>query len=146
MAIFRWPSSWDPFAGLRGLQRDLERIVGSAFGEGRRVGGGAYPPINVLSSENEIIVQCEVAGVKREDIDLSITGETLVIKGSKKPCADEETVRFHTQERGCGDFSRTIVLPDKVDAEKIEASLEAGILTIRLPKSEAAKPKRITVK
>ena len=144
--LFRWPSGLDPLASLRYMQRELERMMGRGlFGETQRIGGGVYPPVNVLDGEDDIVVQCELAGVRREDLDLSITGETLVIKGLKRASDDEERVRYQRRECGSGEFSRTVVLPDKVDADRTEAKLEAGILTIRLPKSEAARSKQIKV-
>jgi HSP20 family protein len=146
MAIFRWPSGWDPWVGLRVMQRELERLAGrGSLGEGRNIGGGVYPPVNVLNGPKDILVECDMAGVPREDVDLSITAETLVIKGVKKPPAEEDAVRYQRRERGCGDFNRTIVLPDRVDTERISASLTDGILTVRLPKSQAGTPRRIQV-
>ena len=146
MAIFRWPTNWGPFSGLRAMQRELERLMGaSPFGESQRVGGGSYPAVNVLNGSEDMVVQAELAGVERDDVELSITGETLVIKGTKRLPENDEKLRYQRHECGAGDFSRTIVLPDKVDVERVEASLAAGILTIRLPKSEAAKPRQIRV-
>ena len=145
MAVFRWPNSLDPWSGLRQMQRELERLMGRAASDSRSIGGGIYPPVNVLNGSDDLIVQCEVAGVSKDDLDISITGDTLVIRGRKLPSADEQNVRFQRRERGSGDFSRTIVLPDKVDADRVEANLKDGILTIRLSKSEAAKPKQIRV-
>ncbi|MBN1554794.1 MAG: Hsp20/alpha crystallin family protein [Phycisphaerae bacterium] len=146
--LFRWPGNWDPFAGLRVMQRELERLSGrGGFGEGRNIGGGVYPPLNVYNGPTELVVECEVPGVKREDIDLSITGETLVVKGVKHPAGEsDEEIRYQRCERGSGEFSRTVVLPDKVEPEGISASLVDGILTVRLPKSQAAMPKKINVK
>jgi len=148
MAIFRWPTNWlDPFGGLRHLQREMERLVGNtALGAAERISGGSYPAINVLNGPNEMIVQCELAGVARDDVELTITGETLIIKGNKKPPAGEDTLRFQRRERGVGEFRRTIVLPDKVDAGRVEADLADGVLTVKLPKSEAAKPRQIPVR
>jgi len=129
------------------MQREMDRLMGRGlFGDSRRVGGGTFPPVNVLNGPNDILVQCELAGVKREDLDLSITGETLVIKGSKNLLAEGEKVRYHRRERGFGDFNRTIVLPDKIDPDGVKAELRAGILSIRLPKSEAARPRQVEVK
>ena len=145
MAIFRWPNNFDPLSGLRQMQRELERLMGHGALEGQRVGGGVYPPVNVLNGADDLVVQCEVPGVKKEELELSMTGETLVIKGAMRPFADEETVTYQRRERGAGDFSRTIVLPDKVDADRVSATMDNGILTIRIPKSEAAKPKQIRV-
>ena len=145
MALFRWSEDWDPFVGLRSMQRELERVLNRSSIAGHGIGGGVYPPVNVYNGENEIVVECEMPGVAKDSIDLSITGETLVIKGTKHMHADENSVRYHRRECGTGDFSRTIVLPDKIDAQKIEASMDQGILTVRIPKSEAAKPTHIKV-
>lgn len=148
MARMMIPSRWDPFSGIRAIQRELERFVGSGgLGEAQSLDAGIYPPINVWVSANEIMVECELAGVKREDIDLSITGETLVIKGSRKaPVDEDQKVRYHRNERFYGEFTRTIVLPEAVDADKIAAAMSDGILTIRLPKAESAMPRKINVK
>ncbi len=144
MAIFRWPVGFDPLAGFRQMHRDLERLMGRST-DGQGVGGGVYPPVNVFNGPDDILVQCEIPGIRREDLEISITGETLAVKGVKQPPADEAKVTYQRRERGAGDFSRTIVLPDKVEADRVEASLTHGVLTIRLPKSEQAKPKQIRV-
>ena len=146
MAIFRWPDNWDPFAGLRVMHREIERLTGRQDDAGRGIGGGSYPSVNVLSSNDEMVIECELPGVKRDDIDLSIAGETIVIKGSKKCACETDDIEYHRRERGSGDFSRTVVLPEKVDADKISATMAEGILTIHLPKSEAAMLKKIKVK
>lgn len=146
MATFRWPTGWDPILGLRYMQREIERLTGvNIFGE-RGIGGGSYPPVNVYNGPDEIIVECELAGVKKEDLDIAITGDTLQIKGVKHGPPDEDKLRFQRKERGEGEFNKTIVLPDKIDAAGIDARLADGILTVRLPKSEAAKPKKVQVK
>ena len=146
MAIFRWDGNFDPLAGLRYVQRELERLGRPWQLESRRIGGGAYPPVNVYSSEREILVQCELAGVEPREVEVTITGETLSIRGVKPAVAETEGRNFIRRERGQGRFTRTIVLPDAVDAEKIDANLKDGVLTVRLPKSVAAEAKRIEVK
>ncbi|MCE5327070.1 MAG: Hsp20/alpha crystallin family protein [Planctomycetaceae bacterium] len=145
MAIFRFPGAFDPFNSFRYMQRELDRLFGKGMALAQQIGGGVYPPVNVYNGRDDMIVECEMSGVKREDIDISITGETLVIKGVKKAPTEDE-VAYQRCERGSGDFSRTIVLPDRVDADKVDASLVNGLLTVRLPKSEAARPKQISVK
>ena len=127
------------------MHREIERLTGRQNGAGRGIGGGSYPSVNVLSSSDEIVVECEFPGVKRDDIDLSIAGETVVIKGSKKCECETDGIQYHRRERGSGDFSRTVVLPEKIDADRISASMTDGILTIRLPKSEAAMLKKIKI-
>lgn len=146
MAIFRWGMNFDPFSGLRHVQQELERLHSSLFGESRRIGGGPYPPVNVYESGDEILVQCEVAGVDPKDLDVSITGETLTVKGTKRPLPDAEELNFIRRERGAGEFTRTVVLPDAVEVEKIDARLDNGIMTVRLPKAEAGKPRQIEIK
>lgn len=142
MATFRWPGGLGSLAGLRFMQRELDRLMGRGAMDGRRV-GGVYPPVNVLNGETDLLVQCEVPGIAKDDLDLSITGETLVVRGTKS--ITEEEVRYQVRERGGGEFSRTVVLPDRVDADRVEASLRDGILTVRLPKSESARPRQIPV-
>lgn len=144
MITYRWPLGLDPFAGLRFMQRELERLAGPQ--DGRSVGGSSYPAVNIFNGPDDIIVECELAGVKKESLDVSITGETLAIKGTKQAPAGEDKFEFHRKERGVGDFSRTIVLPEPVEPSRIDASLANGILTVRLPKSESARPRQIKVK
>lgn len=142
-----FPGKWDPFNGIRAMQRELERFAGRGlFGEAQSLDAGVYPPINVWTSPDEIVVECELAGVNRDDVDLSITGETLVIKGFRQPCVvEEEEVRFHRNERFYGEFARTVVLPEAVNADKISAKMSDGILVISLPKAESAVPRKINV-
>jgi HSP20 family protein len=146
MAIFAWPSGFgSPWSSLRYMQREMERLLGGRWFEDDRFAGG-YPPVNVLSGPDETVVQCELAGVRRDDLEINITGDTLEIKGTKRPPAEEAELTYRLRERGAGDFVRTVVLPDGADAERVEAALKDGILTVRIPKAEAAKPKEITVK
>lgn len=147
MALFRWGVNVDPFAGLRFLQRELDRLVDLPgwFSDSQAVGGGNYPPVNVYNGQSEIIVLAELPGVQTKDLELSITAETLVLKGQKAATIGEDEVRYHRRERGSGQFNRTIILPDKVDADKVSAKLANGVLTITLPKSEWARPKQIAV-
>jgi HSP20 family protein len=146
MAIFRFGSTVDPFVGVRAIQRELERqrLNWPWSGESRRVGGGAYPPVNVYDSAAEILVEFEVAGVDAKDLDVSITGETLTLKGVKH-AMNEDGARAIRRERGSGEFTRTVVLPDIVDGEKIQANLRDGVLRITLPKSAAAQPRQIPI-
>lgn len=146
MGIFRWGTHFDPFAHLRHLQREMEGISWPWTAGTRRVGGGAYPPVNVYEADEEVLVQCEVPGIDPSSLDVSITGETLTIKGAKPPPANEEQLRFIRRERGSGEFTRTIILPDEVDADKVEADLRDGIMAIRLPKRAAGKPRQVEIK
>lgn len=147
MPIFRWGTNFDPLVGFRVLQRELDRLLEwpRNIGESQRVGGGNYPPVNIYNGDAELVVQAELAGVDPADLDISITGETLVIRGTKKSSADEAAVQFQRRERGSGEFSRTIILPDRVEADKVAAKMVNGVLFITLPKSEAARPRQVSV-
>ncbi|MCG3180192.1 MAG: Spore protein SP21 [Phycisphaerae bacterium] len=142
MPLFDWGG--DPWAPLKEMQRELGRLLGRGGGESQLVGGGSYPPVSIYDGEDRMIVLAEVPGVPLSALDLSITDDTLVIKGSK-PAPEAARESYHRRERGSGDFSRTVVLPDSVNAEKIKAQLAHGILRIELPKSEASRPRKIDV-
>ncbi len=138
MTTFRWPGGLDPFVGLRGLQRELERYLNLPTSEG-------YPPVNVYDTDEAFVVQATIPGVGTSELDLSITGDTLVIKGVKPPLPDIPDDRYVRRERGHGNFNRTVVLPDGVDPEKVTAKCADGILTIHLPKSVQARSHKIAV-
>lgn len=102
--------------------------------------------IDVYQTENDIVIKSTIAGVKPEDLDVAINNDMVTIKGERK---NEETVtndNYYYQECYWGGFSRSVVLPVEVVAEKVEASLKNGILTIRLPKADTTKVKRIQVR
>lgn len=92
------------------------------------------------------VVTAELPGLKLEDIEISVTGDTLTLKGDYAQPEKDEDIRYHRQERRYGKFSRSLQLPFNVDAEKVEASYKNGVLKISLPQSEADKPKKIQIK
>jgi HSP20 family protein len=103
-----------------------------------------FPAVNVWQSESEVFAEAEIPGVKGEDLDISVVGNELTVKGTRQPMADEQAA-FHRRERGVGAFARVIRLPVDVDPDKVQASLRDGVLTVTLPKAEAAKPRRISI-
>jgi HSP20 family protein len=103
-----------------------------------------FPAVNVWQSEDEVFAEAEIPGVKAENLDISVVGNELTIKGTRQPAAEQEAA-FHRRERGTGSFARVIRLPVDVDPEKVQAALRDGVLTLTLPKAEAAKPRRINV-
>jgi HSP20 family protein len=148
MPLLRWETNVDPFASFQWLRREFDRAFDPLrlFGDARRIGGGVFPNINIYNGNSDIVVLAEVPGVRQEDMDVSITGDTLTIKGRKTSGIDnEEKIRFERRERGSGEFTRVVILPDRVAGNNMSAKLKDGILTVTLPKSEAAKPKQITV-
>jgi HSP20 family protein len=138
MTTFRWPAGLDQFTGLRSLQRELERFLNVPSSEG-------YPPVNVYDTDEALVVEAFVPGVGTSEMDLSITGDTLVIKGNKPALPDVPDDHYLRRERGHGNFNRTVVLPDGVDPNNVSAKYNSGILTITLPKSAQARSHKIAV-
>ena len=127
-ALARELFGWDPM-GVTGGQT-------SAF----------IPVFEVAETNNEYVVRADVPGVKEGDIDVSLHGNVLTISGTRQSQERREGETFYIQERQYGSFSRAFVLPDECDAEKVEAALKEGVLTVNVPKREQAKPRRIALK
>jgi HSP20 family protein len=123
------------------LFNDLTRSVPFAAG---LMPTRAFPPANMWETDHELYVEAELPGVQESDLEILVVGNELTIKGNRQQpqCADSV---FHRRERATGPFSRTVRLPVDVDAGKVEASLRSGVLEIKLPKAEAAKPRKIKV-
>lgn len=135
-------SLWEPFGEIGRFQRDMERSFA-----GLRPGGRAEfsPAVDVHEDKESIVVRAELPGVKREEIDVSVDGNVLTLKGERKFEKEEEGKRYHRVERAYGSFVRFFQLPTTVDSEKIEAKLADGILTLRIPKKDLVKARKINV-
>jgi HSP20 family protein len=110
-----------------------------------RLTGGIFP-VDVFETDDEVVVKATAPGMKAEDINISVTGDTLTIRGEVEEELEQEGVQYYVRERRSGSFSRSISLPTLVNADKSKAEFENGILTLSLPKVEEVKPKTITVK
>ena len=143
---YRIPTVW---RDMDRLQREMNRLF-EDYSPMRLRTAPSYPALNVWSNEEGLLVTAEVPGVSQQDIEVNVIGETLTLSGARKP--DElpeglkEGARYHRQERGYGKFSRTLQLPFPVTVEKIEANFKNGVLSIRLPRAEEDKPRKIAVK
>lgn len=136
-----------PFYELDRMQRQMDRVLG-AFGsqsEGR-VSAGVFPPINLSEDQESYFVRAELPGIQADKLDIQATGNSLSLSGERKIAEEGNGVRYHRREREGGTFSRVITLPGDIDAEKVDAELANGILTIKIAKAEAAKPKQITIR
>ncbi|MCS7248008.1 MAG: Hsp20/alpha crystallin family protein [Anaerolineales bacterium] len=138
---YRAPSIWQE---VERLQREMNRLLES-FQPRRVQPAPSFPAMNLWVSDEGIVVTAEVPGIKPEDIDVSVVNDLLTISGERLPEQVGEEVRYHRRERGCGKFARSIQLPFAVDANKVEASFENGVITINLPRKEEEKPKKIKV-
>jgi len=126
------------------MQRQMERMA-RAFSSSHYEPAG-YPAVNIWTKEDELVVTAELPGLTPEGIDLSVLGDTFTISGSRKEEELPENAQYHRNECVSGDFSRTIRLPFVVDAEKVEAVYEKGVLKVTLVRAESDKPHKINVK
>ena len=137
----------DPFRELMSLRSVMDRMFDNAFfgepSEWRSLTGDLA--LDVAENEEEFLVKASLPGINPDDLDITFSGKTLTIKGEYKAEEEKEDVHYHLRERRYGSFSRSLSLPTPIDADEIEAKYEAGVLTLHLPKTEEAKPKRIAV-
>jgi HSP20 family protein len=136
---FRFPDIWNEMGRLH---NELNRVFGPADG----AGVAAAPAVNVWDDEQNVYAQADLPGIAPENLEIFVTeGNQLTIQGERSVTQPANAV-WHRQERGFGKFARQVTLPSLVDADKVEAKYENGVLYLTLPKSEAAKPRKITVK
>ncbi|MCX7824670.1 MAG: Hsp20/alpha crystallin family protein [Verrucomicrobiae bacterium] len=153
MAIMKWTRpTWDPFRAMEELQEEMNRLFSSSLARfpetgTRRVADTFWtPPMDIYETKDELVVQCEVPGLKQEDINVTVHDDTLVVEGERKQSSEVKEENYYRMERWTGKFYRAIDLPHTVDSEKIRATYESGVLKVVLPKKPEAKPKQIQVK
>lgn len=134
----------DPFATLAAVQRAMESVMGADWLGTRTAGGGAYPPVSIFNDGEDFVVVAELPGVRKEDLDVQVRGDTLRIKG-KKTVAYEDESSVHRRERAAGEFDRTVTLPAQLDAAKVGAEYRDGVLTVRLPRAESERPRSVSI-
>lgn len=139
---FRRPSIWQD---MDQLQREMNRLF-DATNKGHVFNSPSYPAINIWTNEDGQHISAEMPGVHPDNIDIDVTGDALSISGERKPDEVAKEAHYHRRERSYGSFSRTIQLPFMVDTSKVEANFKNGVLMISLPRAEADKPKKITIK
>jgi HSP20 family protein len=145
MALLRFDADVDPVGALLGLQDELERFMRNpAFGTGLW-GSGAYPPVNIFDSPDGAVVVAEIPGVEAAKISVLGKGRTLTISGERDFKPNGDGLGYHRRELNEGKFSRSMQLPEDYDVSRAEARYEAGLLIVRVPRAEHAKPRQITV-
>ena len=150
MALIRWrPKELDPLKELLEFHKEVSSIFDTSFGDlpDRLFQEGTWlPNLDISEDKNNFIVKVDLPGLKQEDIDISVSGNILTIKGERKKEEESKDKNYYRRERFYGIFSRSISLPNYVDTNKIEASYKDGVLEVLIPKTEVAKPKQIKVK
>ena len=139
---FQRPSIWQE---MDQLQREMNSLF-NASSKGRVFNSPSYPAVNIWTNDDGQLISAEMPGIHPDDIDIDVTGDALSISGERKPDEVAKDANYHRRERSYGSFSRAIQLPFMVDTNKVEASFKNGILMISLPRAEADRPKKITIK
>lgn len=138
---------WDPFRDLAGLQDRMNRLFSDTLTRtGGEDGAGAWlPPVDIYEDGESLVLQAEVPGVRKEDLDIRVENNVLTLSGERKQEKETTEEQYHRVERSYGRFVRSFTLPVGIDTEKTKAEVHDGLLTLTLPKAEEAKPKRIKV-
>lgn len=145
-----WPSlrgtswSWDPWSELRRLQRSVSRLD-RLFEGGSPSRSAGFPALNVWRGADGVLVTAELPGIDPKALDISVRGSTLVLRGSRQPDELKEGEGYHRRERGHGEFIRSLELPNRINAGKVEARYANGILRLSLPYAEEDKPRQVKV-
>ncbi len=143
--MIKYPANLPGAATIGTLQKEVNQLLENSFRKVPFLGTGVNLLIDVLETAEMVTVSAEIPGVDPKDVDISITGKTLTIKGEKKVEKEEKGKQYHLIERGYGKFVRTVNIPSLVEAEKAKAEYKNGILKITIPKSEEAKAKQIPI-
>lgn len=138
------------FSEIESLQREMNRLFDfsltrNPWGESTLLGSQWSPAVDIYDSKDNLLVKADLPGLSKEEIDVSVDHDTLIIKGEKKKESEVKEENYFKTERFYGSFYRTIRLPSDVNSEKVEAKYQDGVLTLVLPKKEEAKPKQITI-
>jgi HSP20 family protein len=138
---------WDPFREFSTLQDRMNRLFRDSYGEGQDAltTTSFAPAVDVYEDEHNITLKIEVPGIDEKDIDVRVENNTLTVHGERKFEKEEKEENFRRVERQYGNFTRTFTLPATVDAEKVTANYDKGVLKIQLSKKAEAKPKQIKV-
>ena len=141
---------WDPFNDLISLQDAMNRLFEAGFAQPAGMGlpgwGEERLPVDVYEAEGEVVIRASVPGARPEDIDVTVTGNTLVIQGDIRPAEDVDRESYICQECYYGRVSRSMILPANLDTSSADASFENGVLLLRIRKARQAPPKAIRVK
>jgi HSP20 family protein len=150
--MFRWGLGRDPIwaefdriqSHLDDLARHMGGVTRTPFEHVWR-SGAIFPALNVTKEGDSYVVTAEIPGMQAENLDIKVEGETLTIKGERRPENVGEGVSYHRKERATGTFQRSLTLPSSVEPDGVKANYEDGVLTITLPMAKSAQPKQIAV-
>ena len=143
MALVRW----DPTREVDSLQSEVNRLFDTFFG-GRPANGGLrrwVPPMDLVETDDHLVLKADLPGLDRDDVNIEVKDSVLTVSGERKTEHEERTDGFYRVERAFGGFSRSMSLPEHVDAGRIDATFDKGVLEVRIPKPEERKPHRVEI-
>ena len=143
-------AQWTPIRNLASFQDEMNRMFQEFFrgGTGEEAGWGLRtwtPAVDIYDTDDALVLKAELPGASKDDVSIEIHNNTLILRGERKHEAEVKEGDYYRAERAYGTFQRSFVLPTLVDQDKVQATYTDGVLELRLPKSEAAKPKRIAI-
>ena len=145
MAVIRW----EPARELQTIQHEMNRLFGTFFdanGNGESsVPRRWIPPMDLVEEADHFVLRADLPGVGENDVNIELEDRVLTISGDRKSEHEERGEGYFRLERAAGSFSRSLTLPEGVDAEGIEAGFENGVLTVRIPKPEERRPRRVEI-
>ena len=137
---------WEPMREMMSLREAMDRLFDDAFTRPISVSGvSGMPAVDMYQTNDDVVVKATLPGLKAEDVDITVTGETLTLRGEYKHEEEQKETNYHIREHRYGSFQRSILLPTDVQSNKAKANFENGILTITMPIAEEVKPKSITI-
>jgi len=145
MAIVRW----EPLRELASIQNEMNRLFGTVFDAPNPSNGNTLrrwmPPMDLVETDDHFVLRADLPGLAEGDVSIEVEDNVLTVSGERK--AEHETTKegYHRVERAFGSFSRSLTLPDGVDADAVTASFDRGVLEIRIPKPEQRKPRKISI-
>ena len=144
MALVRW----DPVGELDGLQSDMNRLFDSFF-QGRTANGAGsrrwIPAMDLVETEDHLVLRADLPGMDEDDLDIEIKDGVLTVSGVRKAEHEDKREGFYRVERAFGSFSRSLSLPDGINADQVSANFDRGVLEVKIPKPEQTKPHRVQI-
>ena len=138
---------WEPARDFMTLREAMDHLFDDAFTRPLSVRDGwSVPAIDMFQTDDEVVVKASIPGFKADDVQISVTGDILTLRGEMKQEEEKKEKAWHIREQRWGSFERSVALPTDVVADKAKAEFENGILIVTLPKADEVKPKTITVK
>jgi HSP20 family protein len=147
MALIRW----EPVRELNTIQNEMNRLFNSFFDSPSPANGGQgvarrwIPPMDVVETDDHFVLRADLPGMSEKDVNIELEDSVLTISGERKAEHEQRTEGYYRVERASGSFSRSLTLPEGVDADGIQASFENGVLEVRIPKPEQHKPRKVQI-